>query len=286
VAAGTIAEEVLALLDEIWDGECECSPDTSILAARVGALLTDEADTFLDRLEEAARAPDPVTWDLRSESPEVRRATLDRLDRLRREPALAARYREALSRLWSVAGEEWEHVGRRTVLRACRRWTDQLARGTRPIDLLPEKHLLRKPRFAWLLQERPRLVLTPLYFAPRQSGYVIDMTDYLHVGAAAESGGQERLDRGESEQLASRVKVLSDGTRVALLRQMVREPLTVMDLARRFGLAQPTVSNHVRLLREAGLLESQREGARVLYQAPPDRVSRLLDETRHVLLEA
>jgi DNA-binding transcriptional ArsR family regulator len=45
------------------------------------------------------------------------------------------------------------------------------------------------------------------------------------------------------------------------------------------------VSNHVRLLRDAGLLESRKDGARVLYAAPRDRLERVLEDTRHLLVE-
>jgi ArsR family transcriptional regulator len=283
-AVAAVAGDIRAELVAIWGDECLCVPDTSILAERIGALLTDDIDPFLEGLERAARS-DGLPLDLRSETPADRQATRVRLERLRREPALVARYRAVLARVWDLARDEWEQVGREQVGRAAGQWAERVDRGVPPLDLLPQKHIIRKPEFTYLLDERPRLVLTPLYFGGARCGYVIDMTAYLHVGAPAEPAGSERLRREESEGVAARLKVLADGTRVALLRQMAEEPLTVMDLARRFRLAQPTVSNHVRLLREAGLLESRREGARVLYRASADRLDRLLTETRHVLLE-
>src|SRR2546430_7733403 len=79
-----VADEVRDGLDELWAEYGDCLPDTSILAERLGALLTDEADTFLDGLQRAATMDDAVVWELRSESPEVRRTTLQRLERLRR----------------------------------------------------------------------------------------------------------------------------------------------------------------------------------------------------------
>ena len=128
-------------------------------------------------------------------------------------------------------------------------------------------------------------MLSPLYFCPPRGGIVIDTTDFVHVGGPMQPVEGERVRREESEQLATRLKVLADGTRVSLLRQLTEEPATVMDLARRFGLAQPTVSNHVRLLRDAGLLDARRDGARVVYRVAPERLERLLDDTRQVLLE-
>src|SRR5258708_6145902 len=68
-------------LESCWDDGLGCLPDTSILAERIGALLLDEADTFLDGLERAARL-DGAGLELRSETSRVREATLARLDAL------------------------------------------------------------------------------------------------------------------------------------------------------------------------------------------------------------
>src|SRR4030088_541541 len=77
--APALREEMQA----VWDDRDECLPDTSILAERLGALLTDEADTFLHGFERAVHM-DGAGLELRSETPEVREATLARLERLRR----------------------------------------------------------------------------------------------------------------------------------------------------------------------------------------------------------
>jgi ArsR family transcriptional regulator len=111
------------------------------------------------------------------------------------------------------------------------------------------------------------------------------VTSFVHIGTPAAPGDVESLHRAESERVAERLKVLADGTRVAVLRQLSREPASVMDLSRRFRLAQPTVSNHVKLLRDAGLLDARKDGARVVYSASRERVSRLLAEAEHLLLD-
>jgi ArsR family transcriptional regulator len=106
----------------------------------------------------------------------------------------------------------------------------------------------------------------------------------MHFGTSA---SEDTLagERREAGRVAGRLKVLADPTRLALLRQLVHEPTSVTELANGFRLAQPTVSAHIRLLREAGLLESSRDGARVLYTAPRDRVSQLLTEAGDALLQ-
>jgi DNA-binding transcriptional ArsR family regulator len=277
------ADELRQELAVCWPDGLGCLPDTSILAERIGALLTDAADSFLRGLERAARL-DGVGLELRSETPEVRAATIARLERLREDPSEVRRYGALLSRVWELIRPEWDGGGREEVLRACADWTRKLRQGAGPEDLLPSKHLVHRSDQEPLLAMRPRVVLSPLLFTT-MGGFVIDMTRFLHLGGPARPMEDQETRRRESEVIASRMKVLSDGTRVALLRDLAQEPASVMDLARRFGLAQPTVSNHVRMLREAGLLESRKDGARILYTAPTERLDRVLSDTRHLLLE-
>jgi len=260
-----------------------CLTDLSILAERTGTLLTDEADTFLDGLERAARL-DGAGLELRSESAEDRDATLARLDRLRRDPAFARRYAEVLREIWALARPEWESMGREVVRRTGAEWSERLREGASFMDLVPSKHIVHRHSFEQLLRERRRIVVTPMYFSA-QGGSIVDMTTFVHLGVPARPVDQAELRRKESDLIASRFRVLSDSTRVALLRELAAEPASVMDLARRFRLAQPTVSNHVRLLRDAGLLDSRKDGARVVYNVPRDRLERMLDDTRHLLLE-
>jgi ArsR family transcriptional regulator len=258
-------------------------PDVSILAERIGVLMTDEADSFLHGIERAAQL-DGVGLDLRSESAEVRAATLARLDRLRADPALARRYAAALTDVWDVVRPAWEATGREMVRRTGAEWSERVRRGVGLLDVIPGRHIARHVDQERLLWQRRRVVLTPLYFC-RVGGAIVDMTAFVHVGSPARPVDGEALRRKEAELIASRLKVLADGTRVALLRDLASEPSSVMDLSRRFGLAQPTISNHVKVLRDAGLLDAQKDGARVVYSVPRDQLGRLLDETRDLLLD-
>jgi ArsR family transcriptional regulator len=62
-------------------------------------------------------------------------------------------------------------------------------------------------------------------------------------------------------ELLQRVfRTLNDPTRIRILALLEREELAVQDLVRILGLAQSTVSRHLAILREAGLLRERREG--------------------------
>ncbi|MGE0813433.1 MAG: ArsR/SmtB family transcription factor [Vicinamibacterales bacterium] len=55
---------------------------------------------------------------------------------------------------------------------------------------------------------------------------------------------------------------LADPTRRAILSRLTRGEATVSELAEPFGLAQPTISKHLRVLEDAGLIEQSREAQR------------------------
>lgn len=77
------------------------------------------------------------------------------------------------------------------------------------------------------------------------------------------------LDEGRAEGLAGLFKTLSDPARLRLLSLIASYypgETCVCDLANAFSLSQPTISHHLRVLREAGLVESQRRGVWVYYR--------------------
>jgi len=64
--------------------------------------------------------------------------------------------------------------------------------------------------------------------------------------------------------LANLLKVLADPTRLRILALLAREELSVGELARAVAMLQSRVSNHLKVLRECGMLEERREGSSVL----------------------
>jgi len=77
------------------------------------------------------------------------------------------------------------------------------------------------------------------------------------------------LTQGQTTTLADRLKALGDPTRLRMLDLLVQqvEPLCVCDLTPQFSQNQPTISHHLRLLREAGLIDSDKQGIWAYYRA-------------------
>lgn len=68
---------------------------------------------------------------------------------------------------------------------------------------------------------------------------------------------------------ASRLKVLSDPTRLQVMRVLIEAPCHVGTLQQRLDIEQSLLSHHLRILREAGLVRSERDGKAVLYRVTP-----------------
>lgn len=72
----------------------------------------------------------------------------------------------------------------------------------------------------------------------------------------------------QAEQVAGLMKALADPVRLRLLSLIAaRDEACVCDLTTPFDVSQPTISHHLRVLREAGLVDSERRGTWVHYRA-------------------
>lgn len=77
------------------------------------------------------------------------------------------------------------------------------------------------------------------------------------------------IEHDEAEDLAAAFKVLGDPARVRLLSMIAarsQQEACVCELVSPLGLKQPTVSHHLKVLHEAGLLDRERRGSWVFYR--------------------
>jgi len=86
----------------------------------------------------------------------------------------------------------------------------------------------------------------------------------------------EPLTAPERDELAARFKALADPTRVAIINSLSVAAVALKNkLTETFELSQPTISHHLRILREAGLVESSRRGTWAYYRLVPEAIAAL-----------
>ena len=71
---------------------------------------------------------------------------------------------------------------------------------------------------------------------------------------------------------------LGDPTRLAILERLADRPSAVVDLARELPVSRPAVSQHLRVLKDAGLVIDQAVGNRRIYRVDPDGLAALRDQ--------
>jgi ArsR family transcriptional regulator len=98
----------------------------------------------------------------------------------------------------------------------------------------------------------------------------VEVTDYcctpLHHGV---------IDEERALAMAPVLAALADPIRLRIVSMLLAAPGGTScgcDLEERLGLAQPTVSHHLRILREAGLVEGEKRGRWVHYRVVPERL--------------
>jgi ArsR family transcriptional regulator len=80
----------------------------------------------------------------------------------------------------------------------------------------------------------------------------------------------EPLSQAQAEQIAPLLKALAEPVRLRLMSLIASHPAgeaCVCDLNEAFELSQPTISHHLKVLHEAGLLDRQKRGVWVYYRA-------------------
>jgi ArsR family transcriptional regulator len=86
------------------------------------------------------------------------------------------------------------------------------------------------------------------------------------------------LSRDQAEQIAPLLRALADPVRLRLMSLVGSHPggeACVCDLNDAFDLSQPTISHHLKVLHDAGLVEREKRGVWVYYRARPQALASL-----------
>lgn len=76
---------------------------------------------------------------------------------------------------------------------------------------------------------------------------------------------------------------LADPKRIAILYALAEKPQSVTQLADTLDSPQPTISRHLKILRDHGMVTAQRDGSNIFYALGDKRIIRALDLLREVL---
>lgn len=71
------------------------------------------------------------------------------------------------------------------------------------------------------------------------------------------------------------LKALGEVSRVRIMRLLIQEELGVNEIAERLDISEYNVSKHLRILKEAGLLQMEKSGKQRLYRVDPSLKDRL-----------
>jgi ArsR family transcriptional regulator len=89
-----------------------------------------------------------------------------------------------------------------------------------------------------------------------------------------------KLTKGNADELAEAFKAIADPARLRLLNFIAAQPsgeTCVCYLMKPLGISQPTVSHHLKVLFDAGILDRERRGTWVYYRIVPERLAALRD---------
>lgn len=114
---------------------------------------------------------------------------------------------------------------------------------------------------------------------------------------AMKGSGVDLMDKNEAmtistplEELtmmhANVCQALSDPKRITILYALNERPRHVNELAADLGLSQPTVSRHLRVLRQQSLVQTERQGTWTTYRLADRRIIQTLDMMRQIMLDA
>jgi DNA-binding transcriptional ArsR family regulator len=90
----------------------------------------------------------------------------------------------------------------------------------------------------------------------------------------------------EINQLHANIcSAISEPNRILLLYEIHEEPRNVNSLAESVGISQPAASRHLKVLKERGLINAQRDGNQVIYTLADDRIIKALNLLRQLMLD-
>ena len=257
--------------------------EMQVLAHHAGAMTETDPGALWQAITTAV-ATVPLDLEIPSESAEERATYLDRFRSLRESRELLRSYLDLLKEVWAPVDDMWQQA-LPVIDEAGRHVVAQYERGRSLEVLIPTGCDILRDRMPGILSavesgQRALLFVPCLFFG---SSMYLEFPGLVVIGTGMGQGDVEA--RARTESVARRLKAVADPTRLALLHSLGTAPSTVGELAVLFRLAQPTVSMHVKVLRQNGLVRSERRSGRLRLSADAAAVEALLGELRRAVLQ-
>lgn len=266
------------------DGSFELC-ESSVLAFNAGVLFEPSIEPLVAAMEDGAVFDVPVL-DYPSETPEDLATMRRRIATLRDDPERRAAYIALLRDIWATiqrALPNYDELHEAEV-RAVR---GRLESSGSLREALPSWCMVFDERIGNVVDaelEAGNVTYVPLVATPSgQCAYAFPGTFVIAIAHDMDATREQR--RQAAERAAEQFKVLSDPTRLQLLYALIREPASVTKLAAVHSLSQPTVSAHVKQLRDAGLVEPRRQGALTVYYVTGQQVREWIDSATKALFD-
>lgn len=84
--------------------------------------------------------------------------------------------------------------------------------------------------------------------------------------------------QADLSQLADLFRLMGDGSRLSIILTCLHEPISVSDIVAKLGLSQSLVSHHLRLLRAARVVRSERRGRQIFYVAADAHIQCVIED--------
>ena len=270
-------------LAAFWgDGHGQSLTEVVVLAHRSGTLRESDLTHFFERFDAAAADPGALP-SLLSETQAERELLADRMQRLREDAKLRDRYVALLHAVWEPFEADWNSAGRDAVAAEAVEWERSLNGGT------PYRRVVELPRIwaarpeldemADVAAREGNLVLTPSWYG---GIHFVELNGVVYLGRGIRY--HEMSYRKVAADVSTSIKALADPTRLAILLWLARRSASVTEVARHFELSQPTISAHVQMLREAGLLDEKPAGRSAMLSASEDGLRRLFSTAQESLV--
>lgn len=243
-----------------------------VYAWHVGVLFSQDVPAALDAIE-AQLGRELPRIEMPSEPDEIIAVIERRMDYLRENRAVAERYMAVLRGLWAAVEPRWRG-GAAAEARDTALQLEQRARSESDLrKIVTSNSFVHKDNYQVQItraRASGQLFVIPLTLGTEGAFYWAFQGIVL-IGVGIGSTQKQARKRERMESAANRFKVLSDPTRLSILNEVMHgshyNATTVTELASLFGLSQPTISVHMKMLREAGLVSTERDGNRTLYTA-------------------